>query len=54
MYFIWYIIIGILAGFIASKIMKGGGRYPYQFIDWHCWRSLRWFGIRSIRPPQGF
>lgn len=25
MYFIWYIIIGILAGFIASKIMKGGG-----------------------------
>ncbi|WP_165157270.1 GlsB/YeaQ/YmgE family stress response membrane protein [Parabacteroides sp. ZJ-118] len=25
MYFIWYIIIGILAGFIASKIMRGGG-----------------------------
>ena len=25
MYFIWYIIIGILACFIASKIMKGGG-----------------------------
>lgn len=25
MYFIWYIIIGILAGFIANKIMKGGG-----------------------------
>lgn len=25
MFFIWYIIIGILSGFIAGKIMKGGG-----------------------------
>ena len=25
MYFIWYILIGILAGFIAGKIMRGGG-----------------------------
>ena len=25
MYFIWYIIIGILAGFIAGKVMRGGG-----------------------------
>ncbi|MBR6750379.1 MAG: GlsB/YeaQ/YmgE family stress response membrane protein [Bacteroidaceae bacterium] len=25
MYFIGYIIIGILAGFIAGKIMRGGG-----------------------------
>ena len=25
MYFIWYIVIGILAGFIAGKIMRGGG-----------------------------
>lgn len=25
MFFIWYIIIGILAGFIAGKIMRGGG-----------------------------
>ena len=25
MYFLWYIIIGILAGFIASKLMRGGG-----------------------------
>ena len=24
MYFIWYIIIGILAGFIAGKVMRGG------------------------------
>ena len=23
--FIWYIIIGILAGYLAGKIMKGGG-----------------------------
>ena len=25
MYFIWYILIGILSGFIAGKIMRGGG-----------------------------
>ena len=25
MNFIWYIIIGILAGFIAGKLMRGGG-----------------------------
>ena len=25
MYFIWYILIGILAGFIAGKIMRVGG-----------------------------
>lgn len=25
MFFIWYIIIGILAGFIAGKLMRGGG-----------------------------
>lgn len=25
MYFLWYIIIGILAGFVASKFMRGGG-----------------------------
>ena len=25
MYFIWYIIIGIVAGLIAGKIMRGGG-----------------------------
>ena len=23
--FIWYIIIGIVAGFLASKVMRGGG-----------------------------
>lgn len=23
--FIWYIIIGIVAGFLAAKIMRGGG-----------------------------
>lgn len=27
MYFIWYIIIGIVAGLIAGKIMRGGGVY---------------------------
>ena len=25
MYFLWYIIIGIVAGFIAGKLMRGGG-----------------------------
>ena len=25
MYCIWYILIGILAGFVAGKIMRGGG-----------------------------
>lgn len=25
MYFIWYIIIGIISGFVAGKIMRGGG-----------------------------
>ena len=25
MSFIWYIIIGIVAGFLAGKIMRGGG-----------------------------
>ena len=25
MNFIWYIIIGIIAGFVAGKIMRGGG-----------------------------
>lgn len=25
MNFIWYIIIGIVAGFLAGKIMRGGG-----------------------------
>lgn len=25
MYFLWYIIIGIVAGFTAGKLMRGGG-----------------------------
>lgn len=25
MYFVWYVIIGIVAGFLAGKIMRGGG-----------------------------
>ena len=25
MYLIWFLLIGLLAGFIASRIMKGGG-----------------------------
>lgn len=25
MYFLWYIIIGIVAGFIAGKLMRDGG-----------------------------
>ena len=25
MYFIWYIIIGIIAGFVAGKFDEGGG-----------------------------
>ena len=29
MYFIWYIIIGIIAGFVAGKLMRGGVRSLY-------------------------
>lgn len=25
MYFIWFIVIGIISGFVAGKIMRGGG-----------------------------
>ncbi|MDD6210114.1 MAG: GlsB/YeaQ/YmgE family stress response membrane protein [Bacteroidales bacterium] len=25
MYFLWYILIGLVSGYIASKIMKGSG-----------------------------
>ncbi len=25
MYFLWYIIIGIIAGFVTGKLMQGGG-----------------------------
>lgn len=25
MFFIWYIVIGMLSGFIAGKLMRGGG-----------------------------
>ena len=25
MYFLWYIIIGIVSGFVAGKLMRGGG-----------------------------
>lgn len=25
MHFLWYIIIGIIAGFVAGKLMQGGG-----------------------------
>lgn len=25
MYFLWYIIIGIVTGFVAGKLMRGGG-----------------------------
>ena len=25
MYFLWYMIIGVLVGFIAGKLMRGGG-----------------------------
>lgn len=29
MYFIWYIIIGIIAGFVAGKLMREGVRSLY-------------------------
>ena len=49
MYFIWYIIIGIIAGFVAGKLMRGGGfglfinsgRLGIQFV-WYC--SNRYYG----------
>ena len=44
--FIWYIIIGIIAGFLAGKIMRGGGFWPYyKFVTWYSRRSARRLGI---------
>lgn len=57
MYFIWYIIIGIIAGFVAGKLMRGevsvslliywlvllvvSGRLGIQFV-WYCSNWYYW------------
>ena len=37
--FLWYIIIGIAAGFLAGKIMRGGGFRYYRQPDYGNSRS---------------
>ena len=34
MNFIWYILIGILAGYFAGKIMRGGGFRAFWSISY--------------------
>lgn len=34
MNFIWYILIGILAGYFAGKIMRGGGFGSFWSISY--------------------
>ena len=44
--FIWYIIIGIIAGFLAGKIMRGGGfGLIINFVTWYSRRSAGRLGI---------
>jgi uncharacterized membrane protein YeaQ/YmgE (transglycosylase-associated protein family) len=32
MYFVWLILVGLIAGWAAGKIMKGGGYGPFMDI----------------------
>gem|GEM_PF-4769604 len=63
MYFIWYIIIGIIAGFVAGKLMRGGGFglfinllvgffggvWVFLLIyGWYCWRCSGRLGIQFV------
>lgn len=48
--FIWYIIIGIVAGFLAGKVMRGGGfGLIINFITWYSWRCTGRLGICPFR-----
>lgn len=49
--FIWYIIIGIVAGFLAGKIMLWRRFWSYhKSIAWYSWRCVRRLGVCTFRP----
>ena len=45
--FIWSIIIGIVAGYLAGKIMRGGGFGV--IVPRYYWRCIGWLGIQFTR-----
>ena len=47
--FIWYIIIGIVAGFLAGKIMRRRFWSCYKFITWYSWRCTGRLGVCPFR-----
>ena len=47
MYFIWYIIIGIIAGFVAGKLMRGGG-FVSLLIYWLVLLVVSWAAGYSV------
>ena len=47
MYFIWYIIIGIIAGFVAGKLMRGGG-FGLLLIYWLVLLVVSWAAGYSV------
>lgn len=47
MYFIWYIIIGIIAGFVAGKLMRGGGSVSL-LIYWLVLLVVSWAAGYSV------
>lgn len=47
MYFIWYIIIGIIAGFVAGKLMRGGGSVSL-LIYWLVLLAVFWAAGYSV------
>lgn len=48
MYFIWYIIIGIIAGFVAGKLMRGGGFGLSLLIYWLVLLVVSWAAGYSV------
>lgn len=47
MYFIWYIIIGIIAGFVAGKLMREGGSVSL-LIYWLVLLAVFWAAGYSV------
>ena len=48
MYFIWYIIIGIIAGFVAGKLMRGGEVSDSLLIYWLVLLVVSWAAGYSV------
>lgn len=48
MYFIWYIIIGIIAGFVAGKLMEGRGVRSSLLIYWLVLLAVFWAAGYSV------